>query len=86
MSRQDERMAQLECENENLQHRIAVLEDLLKRLEENRSIPQRNSWRVPQWSINACERCPTCKIELNSVMSYSCTHSDCPCGLGSPQC
>lgn len=46
MSRQDERMAMLEAENDNLRQKVALLEALLKELQANRQIPQQESYAV----------------------------------------
>lgn len=46
MTREDERMAMLEADNDNLRQKIALLEAALKEFESNRTIPLATSWVV----------------------------------------
>lgn len=56
MTRQDELVAQLECECDNLRQKVAYLEHMLQELQSNRVIPQKNSWHVPKWAVDSCEK------------------------------
>lgn len=40
----------------------------------------------PGHNFQFSTKCSKCGIELNRVMSYSCPHSDCPCGMGPITC
>lgn len=80
MSRLDERMAQLEAENDNLRQKIALLEQTLLEFQEQRYIPRKHAWEVPKWAVDSCGKCG---ITLHKHMCYSCPDGNCPCGLGS---
>lgn len=73
------------AEYEKLEERIARLERLV---EERHYIPQNTPWEVPltlrkEYMEN---RCTKCGIKLNTVMSYCCPQTDCPCGMGPVSC
>lgn len=56
MSRQDERMAMLEAECDNLRQKVAYLENRVLELEREHKLPKKNNWSVPQWSVDVCEK------------------------------
>lgn len=60
---------------EGMERRIAALEAA-----NNTSPvgPGRQPWKYAPPYFN----CPTCGIELHSVMNYVCSNVDCPVGLG----
>lgn len=92
MSNADEKLAMMQGELDNLNQKIALLEQTLKDLQEDRRIP-RNPWDVigpglPPAPIYEYKReCTQCGIKFgDGPIGYSCPQKNCPCGLGSPWC
>lgn len=83
-SRADEKVAMLQGEIDNLNHKIAFLEGKLKELESNRSVP-RSPWDVigPGLSQpNDVKSCVKCGINPKGSWSYCCPDAECPMGMG----
>lgn len=87
MSDADEKLAMMQGEMDNLHQKVAFLEQKLKELQENRSIP-RNPWELPTVPVFEYKKeCSECGIKFgDGAISYSCPHKNCPSGLGSPWC
>lgn len=93
MPSRDEKNAMLQGEIDNLNQKVAFLEQKLKELQENRSIPK-SPWDVVEPQIPDHEfpkfeikpECSKCGLKLEKVMGYCCPQSQCPCGLGSTVC
>lgn len=83
MSNQDEKNAMLQGEIDNLNQKVAFLEQKLKELQENRSIPT-SPWTVYGPIVE--RRCTKCGLKLDGPMGYCCSNSDCPSGLGPVMC
>lgn len=96
MSNADEKLAMMQGELDNLNQKIALLEQKLKELQENRSVPK-NPWdvigpglpdpyppQIPQ--IEFRKECPKCGLKIEGAMGYFCTNNPCPCGLGGVYC
>lgn len=78
MSNQDEKNAMLQGEIDNLNQKVAFLEQKLKELQENRSIP-RQPWDVIEpGPYLTMEQCRKCGMNLKNSMGYCCADPKCP--------
>lgn len=88
----EEKIAMMQGEIDNLNQKIALLELTLKEMQQDRRIP-RNPWEVygpiktPAPVVYEYKtECSQCGLKMDGPISYSCPHKNCPCGLGSPWC
>jgi DNA repair exonuclease SbcCD ATPase subunit len=73
-----------------------LLEQISKQLEEQRKLIdslaarlselERKMWNPYKEPFKVYNVCPTCGLRLDNVMSYCCSHIDCPTGLGPVRC
>ena len=67
----DEKNAAYQGEIDNLNQKIAFLEQKLKELESKKDIPK------PPWDVHK-KSCQKCGINLEGTMGYVCSDKDCP--------
>lgn len=78
MTGQDEKNAMMQGEIDNLNQKVAFLEQKLKDLQQNRVIP-RNPWDVVGPGLyDQKKRCQKCGISLEGPIGYSCPDRECP--------
>lgn len=78
MTGQDEKNAMMQGEIDNLNQKVAFLEQKLKDLQENRNIP-RNPWDVVGPGLyDQKKQCQKCGLRLDGPIGYVCTQPECP--------
>lgn len=86
----EHRLAAIEQRLTNIERRLNQVEgDTLPFRRIGPNNPDPSYWQPSQpfrIKTDAWNQCPKCGLKLDQVMSYTCTVSNCPTGLGGAQC
>jgi hypothetical protein len=82
-----ELLEQISKQLEEQRKLIDSLAARLSELERKMRDPYKDPYMpFPSQPFKVYNVCPTCGLRLDNVMSYCCSHIDCPTGLGPVRC